>query len=237
MKLTEFIKTLEIAASVPSYYNNKFPYNCGYYDGEKYSFDCWNMIKSILGGWKSNGTVGSYVSPKDFPTGDCTGLDLLNQCSGISQDFAKLKKPGTYLYMRNHPHSGVYVGEHIIDGKTYNVIECTSAWDKKVLYSYVDEKGGRYQYKGGKKCYAWTDYGWLPYVEAESTAKPCQTREEFPEKLPYGEWYRVRLSWPDVSSQVGAFQYKANAIEKAKSKSKKTGKTYHIYVDGVEVDY
>jgi len=228
MKVTEFIKMLKTAASVPSYYNNKYPYNCGYFDGEKYSFDCWNLIKSILGGWQPTGVKGSFVSPVKFPTGDCTGLDLLNQCSGISQDFKKLMTPGTYLYMRNHPHSGVYIGDTCIDGKLYNVIECTAAWDKKVLYSYVDTNGGRYQYKGGKKCYAWTDYGWLPQVERAED--PCPAPEIFPEKLPYGEWYRVRKSWSDKASQIAAFQYKSNALNCAANHP-----GYYVYYEGMQV--
>ena len=97
MRVKDFIKTLETAVKVPNGYNNKFPGNCGYFDGEKYTFDCWNLIKSILGGWQPTGEKGSYVNPKNFPTGDCTGLDLLAKCSGISQDFKALKKPGTYL--------------------------------------------------------------------------------------------------------------------------------------------
>lgn len=70
MKLSEFISKLKLAHDVPNYYNNKFPYNCGYYDGSRFSFDCWNLIKAIIGGWTDNRTPGYYVSPKDFPTDD-----------------------------------------------------------------------------------------------------------------------------------------------------------------------
>lgn len=173
MTVKEFLDILETARTVPNYYNNKYPYNCGYYDGTRFSFDCWNLIKAILGGWHAEYTKGYYVSPKDFPTGDCTGEGLLRQCSNCSKDFSKLKTPGTYLYLSDHPHAGIYVGDRTIDGKTYNVIECTAAWDGGVQYSYVDKTGGRFQYKGGSKVYAWTDYGLLPYVDYKtSVAQP-----------------------------------------------------------------
>jgi len=173
MKINDFISKLKLAHDVPNYYNNKFPYNCGYYDGTRFSFDCWNLIKSILGGWTDNRTLGYYVSPKDFPTGDCDGYHLLMQCTDRSKDFSKLSKAGTYLYMSKPAHAGVYLGDFEYKGHICNVVECTSAWEHKVQYSYVDNKGNRYQYKGAKKNYAWTDFGILPYIEYEE--KPMTT--------------------------------------------------------------
>lgn len=174
MLLSEFISKLKLAHDVPNYYNNHFPKNCGYYDGSKFSFDCWNLIKAILGGWTDNRTVGYYVQPKDFPTGDVDGYHLLMQCTNRSKDFSKLKQPGTYLYLSTSPHAGVYVGDFQYQGETFNVVECTGAWEGKVQYTYVDEKGGRYLYKNGpKNQYSWTDYGLLPYVEYDTTPAPA----------------------------------------------------------------
>jgi len=165
MELLDFLDKLKLAHDVPNYYNNKFPYNCGYYDGKRFSFDCWNLIKAILGGWTDNRTPGYYVSPKDFPCGDCDGYHLLMQCTNRSKDFTQLKQPGTYLYLSTSPHAGVYVGDFQYQGETFNVVECTGAWASKVQYTYVDEKGGRYLYKNGpKNQYSWTDYGLLPWV-------------------------------------------------------------------------
>lgn len=173
MQLSEFISKLKLAHDVPNYYNNKFPYNCGYYDGKRFSFDCWNLIKAILGGWTDNRTVGYYVSPKDFPTGDVDGYHLLMQCTNRSKDFTQLKQAGTYLYISNSPHAGIYLGDFEYNGHICNVVECTGAWESKVQYTYVDEKGRRYQYKGGvKNSYSWTDYGLLPWVNYSGTEEP-----------------------------------------------------------------
>ena len=176
MKLSDFISKLKLAHDVPNYYCNKFPKNCGYYDGSRFSFDCWNLVKAILGGWTDNRTVGYYVSPKNFPTGDCDGYHLLMQCTNRSRDFSQLKQAGTYLYIsdRGHEHAGVYVGDFVVDGYTFNVVECTSDWASKVQYTYVNEKGERFLYKGGLKGRSWTDYGLLPWVEYNETIQPVK---------------------------------------------------------------
>ena len=181
MELNTFIAKLKLAHDVPNYYNNHFPYNCGYYDGSRFSFDCWNLVKAILGGWTDNRTKGYYVSPKDFPTGDVDGYHLLMQCTNRSKDFSQLKQPGTYLYLSTSPHAGVYIGDFQYQGETFNVVECTGAWESKVQYTYVDSKGGRYLYKNGpKNKYSWTDYGLLPYVNYNATPEPIPT------ETPYG---------------------------------------------------
>ena len=169
MKISDFIAKLKLAHDVPNTYRNKFPYNCGYYDGKRFSFDCWNLIKAILGGWTDNRTKGYYASPKDFPTGDCDGYHLLMQCNQRSKDFSQLCKAGTYLYIsdKGHEHAGIYVGDFQYQGETFNVVECTSDWASKVQYTYVDGKGQRFLYKGGRKGRSWTDWGILPYIEYE----------------------------------------------------------------------
>ncbi len=172
MTQQQFLDKLKLAHDVPNVYDNHFPRNCGYYDAGKgrFSFDCWNLIKSILGGWSDVRVDGYYVSPSSFPTGDCDGYHLLLQCTGISKDFSKICVPGTYLYLSNHPHAGVYIGDFTAeDGKVYNVVECTGAWEGKVLYSYVDSQGRRLRYKGSSsQAYSWTDYGlltkWIDYT-------------------------------------------------------------------------
>lgn len=201
MTQKEFLEKLELARTSPNYYNNKYPYNCGYYDGERFSFDCWNLIKAILGGWTNNKTKGYFVSPKDFPTGDCTGAGLLKQCTERSRDFSKLSIPGTYLYLEDHPHAGVYVGDRTVNGKVYNVIECTAAWTDGVLYSYVDKKGRRFEYKGGKQVYDWDEYGLLPYVEYEKLVKPEQPVQPMTSFKPF--MVRVRIATLNIRTGPG----------------------------------
>ena len=202
MKQSEFIAKLKLAHDVPNYYNNHFPKNCGYYDGQRFSFDCWNLIKAILGGWTDNRTVGYYVSPKDFPTGDIDGYHLLMKCYNRSKDFTQLKQAGTYLYISTSPHAGIYIGDFQYQGQTFNVVECTGAWASKVQYTYVNDRGERYLYKGGQKsAYSWTDYGLLPWVEYESTPTPNKT--EF-RGIDVSSWQGV-IDWKKVKASGISF--------------------------------
>lgn len=162
MTNNEYVEILKKLANSPTTYINKFPKNCGYFDGKKWSFDCWNLVKSIINGFNFDMTVGSYV--KGFKiTGDCDGATILKKCTTKSKDFTKISIPGTYLYMPGH--AGSYIGDTLVNGKWVNVVECTGAWTKNVLYSWVDTDGTRRRYKGGAKNGKWTDWGLMCYID------------------------------------------------------------------------
>ena len=186
MKSSEFLNMLKTAHDVPNYYSNKFPKNLGYYDGSRYSFDCWNLIKVVLSGWKPTGVKKSYIEPSQLVTGDVDGKTLLNRCTSRSKDFSKISVPGTYLYLASNPHSGIYIGDTVINGKTYNVIECMkNSWGNGVSYTYVDKDGSRRKYKGASgRSLVWSEYGLLtPYVEYDVQA-PVQPSKVDVSKYP-----------------------------------------------------
>lgn len=171
MNVSDFIEMLKVAHDVPNKYNNKPGYNLGYFDGKKYNFDCWNLIKVILAGWVPTGVAGSKTDPK--VTGDVDGATLLARCTQRSKDFSKISVPGTYLYLSSNPHAGIFIGEFQENGKIYNVIECTRnmyAGQDGVTYSYVGPDGSRSAWKGAPSRMKWTDYGLLtPYVNYGNT--------------------------------------------------------------------
>lgn len=183
MNSSDFLNMLKTAHDVPNCYNNKFPKNLGYYDGSKYSFDCWNLIKVVLSGWKPTGVKGSYIQPSKLVTGDIDGATLLKKCSSRSKDFTKLSVPGTYLYLASNPHSGIYIGDTVINGKIYNVIECTkNTWGNGVLYTYVDKDGTRRKFKGSTSTkLKWSEYGlltqWVTYDVQTPIEKPSQNSQ------------------------------------------------------------
>ena len=186
MKQLDFIKMLKTAHDVPNYYNNHYPKNLGYYDGQRFSFDCWNMIKVILSGWHPVYEVGYYVPTNQLVTGDISGYTMLTKCSDRSKDFSKIHVAGTYLYIYSSPHAGIYLGDFEYQGHIVNVVECTGAWQSKVQYTYVDENGGRYQWKGGQKNkYSWEEYGLLPWVEYDDKPIPEPTPEPQTEYIEY----------------------------------------------------
>lgn len=198
MKQSEFIRNFIALHDAPNCYKNRFPYNLGYYDGKKISTDCWNSIKIELSGYVPTYIEGYYFPVKKLVTGDVNGLQLLNMCHSRSKDFSKLKQQGTYLYLASDPHSGIYVGDFTLGGKTYNVIESTKNKTFNadgVTYTYVDKDGSRRRYKGGAKCLAWSEYGLFPssLLEYEDTPYP----------LPHDEPYTIEEFRTDVRNILG----------------------------------
>lgn len=193
MTSTELVQRLKVLANKKSYYKNKYPYNLclvnppssipsfmtynnsmschnlNPYESIAISADCVNLYKALLNGYDvSNRTIGYYQSSLSN-TGDCNEWGLISQCSDISSDFTKLKA-GVPRLLYKSGHIGGYIGEEVTrDGHVYNVIECTAAWQRGILYSYVDSKGRRYQYKDGSQNGAWTHHGlmtpWIQYVK------------------------------------------------------------------------
>ena len=195
MTSENFVEMLKVAHDVPNKYNNKPGYNLGYFDGKKYNFDCWNLIKVILAGWVPTGVPGSKTAPS--VTGDVDGKTLLARCTQKSKDFRLISVPGTYLYMSTNPHAGVFIGEFQDGGHVYNVIECTKgmyAGQDGVTYSYVDPSGVRMPWKGGTAKGKWTDYGLLtPYVSYNDI--PVPTPVEPPKK----NWLEKGDEGPEVA--------------------------------------
>lgn len=191
MKSKLFVEDLFNLLNMKTVYCNKPGFNLGYINknGVK-QFDCWNLHKALINGYNIDINVVGYTTPSLKVTGDVTGEQLLSTCTQRSKNFSEIKyyPAGTYLYMKNH--AGTYVGEFERDGHTYNVIECTASWEKKVLASWVDPDGTRRHYKGCKaKNGAWEEFGLLSkYLEypnddevPESVYAP--TEEDVPQTI------------------------------------------------------
>lgn len=170
-------KAIHIAKDLDTFYKSGWPYNLGYYwkDG-RYSWDCWNLTpKTLVWGWEEKKEVGYYCWEKGkYGLGDWGGTTILNACYDVSSDFSKLT-PGEFLLTPNGDHAGAYIGEYIINGKCYNVVECTTSWkENKVCFSYVTANGKRYHYKDGAAATAtpmeqaptsWGKHGKLPWLD------------------------------------------------------------------------
>lgn len=169
MTSDDFIKRAKVLASRRTYYKNKWPDNlCYVHTDGRTSADCVNLYKAILNGYDVYNQTPGYYQRTLTNTGDCTEARLMAQCSDVSTDFKKLKNgEPRLLYMKGH--IGAFIGSEIINGKEYNVIEATASWGGGILYSYVNEKGERYNHKGGSRNGKWTQNGlltkWVKYVE------------------------------------------------------------------------
>lgn len=221
MTSDEYVRRLKIIAARNTYYSNKYPNNlCYIHPDGRTSADCWNLIKAILNGYDVNKNVVGYYQKDLNNTGDVDGATLMKKCSGVSTDFTKLKNgEPRLLYMSGH--AGSFIGETVIDGKIYNVIECTGSWERKVLYSYVDSDGTRRHYKGATKNGKWLKHGkmtpWLNYTAQEEVAPVQPVQKNLDEKAlqVYNGKYGNE---PQRSQKLKAEGFTANEIKTIQKK-------------------
>ena len=168
-------KLIHIATELDTLYNNRFPYNLGYYNSNgKFSWDCWNLPKSIIWGWQEDRTVGYYCyQPGLYGLGDLTGSGILACCDDVSDDFSEVT-PGEFLLTAARDHAGIYVGEFTDrSGQPCNVVECTTSWnERRVIGSWVDPDGTRRNCKGGLISKAWDKHGKMPWIDYGSQPSP-----------------------------------------------------------------
>lgn len=165
---------LRIATEIDTEYNNTFPKNLGYYNlNKRFSWDCWNLPKSLIWGWKEERTVGYYAKP-DTTTGlgDWGGAKILSCCDEVSSDWGNVPV-GSFMLSTDASHAGIYIGEKIINSKCYNVVECTPKWSGGVQLSYVSNTGSRYPYKDGVRAsIGWGKHGKLPWIDYSAEPEP-----------------------------------------------------------------
>lgn len=176
MTKKEFIdKLLYCVYNLKTTYYNKLPYNCGYNHGKYYSYDCWCWIKVILWGWVPGYNTGSYLhAPGQNGVGDWTGEEIMRWCENVSADFTSIPQADLLLTLARD-HMGCYIGKHFWNGYEFNAVECTPQITNKTTgalimssgchLSYVDEKGNRFNHKGGQKVGVWAQHGTIPILE------------------------------------------------------------------------
>lgn len=158
MSSSEFVSYLKTILSRNTGYWSQWPYNVGYYDGNKIYFDCNNLGKSII--WSSGSIANNYTKGHHSPVNNNGGLGdwspaQLKQYGNITNtDFSTLV-PGEWLYMAGH------IGYYIGDGQ---VIECTTDFGANcVTQSQIDSSGRRNQ-NGGPYWRSWESHGKVPWI-------------------------------------------------------------------------
>lgn len=150
--------------------------------GDTFGFDCVNLIKALLWGWC--GDEKAEYGGVTYKSGGVLDIDegtMFSLCTEQSTDFSNIEV-GEAVWMQGH--IGIYVGDGM-------VVECTPAWDNGVQITACNRD------KTGFHRRDWTKHGKLPYVTYEA------------ELLVH--WYRVRKSWEDAASQIGAYKDLENA--------------------------
>lgn len=177
MKVNDFISKLKHIANLPTTYYSVSGGDWAKWNGSSWNFDCVILVKAILWGWCENKNHAhggaNYLSNG---VADDTADGLINRCSNISTDFTNITV-GELLYMGGHV--GVYIGNG-------EVIECTGAWERKVLYSKIDSNGRRS--RNGKQVGSWLKHGKLPYIDYNCEVVNKKTTIEIANEVIAGKW-------------------------------------------------
>lgn len=153
--------------------NYGWQYNLLTWYKDHWCADCIGFIKAVVNGWNADKSRNGGGMALDGYQ-DLTEAGLLATCSDRSKDFTKLTV-GEYLYMDGH--GGIYIGEKTVNGKQYNVAECTMSWGGGCLLSYVAQDGGRYNHRGGSYSCKWQEHGKLDrikYTDGGGGTQPSQ---------------------------------------------------------------
>lgn len=158
-------------------------------DGNTFGFDCCNLIKAVIWGWNGD-KYAPYGGAKYQSNGlpDINESGMLEKCTRVSTNFSKVEI-GEFLWMSGH--CGVYIGGGL-------AVECTPAWsgDVQITSAGCDIPGYHRR--------SWIKHGYMPWITYEEQ-KPAEK-----------QYYRVRKSWEDAASQLGAYEILDNAIKACK---------------------
>lgn len=170
-------RLLYIVYNLPTAYSNRVDgktyYNCGYRGMQSYMWDCWNWPKTVGWEWTPGYNVGSFLyAPGTNGIEDWNGRQILDRCDDVSKDF-KSVVPAEFLLTAAEDHAGTFIGKQIWNGYEFNVAECTPkivrngqlVMSAGCHLSYVDEKGNRFNHKGGVQVGSWAYHGKTPWVD------------------------------------------------------------------------
>ena len=132
---------------------------------DTFGFDCVNLIKAILWGWKGDKTK-TYGGAKYKTNGvpDVNADGMIKLCSGVTSDFSNIEV-GEAVWCKGH--IGVYIGDGL-------AVECTPAWKNKVQITAVKNIGT----KSGYNARQWTKHGKLPYIEYDVKKETKPVKKE-----------------------------------------------------------
>ena len=157
---------ITLARDRKSVYDNKYPYNCLYYDGTAWHTDCVHLHWALFNGKNINYLGQEFISNYCY-NGDITNEGMIEKCTSVSSNFNALKEgEPRILYLNGH--IGAYLGKNVIvNGAVYNVVEATGAFGRKIAFSWVDNDGTRRDKRGGNIYNRWTRHGlptrWVIY--------------------------------------------------------------------------
>ncbi len=153
-----------------------------------WSFDCVNLIKSVLWGWNADttqnlggavyGSNGVQDVNADGCIAVCKDVKSYNSSNGDSWEDIQL---GEAVWVKGH--IGVYVGEGL-------VIECTPSWKNKVQITGLGNNPFKKSYNGVSR--TWSKHGKLPWITYLSECPWTKTESGTVELK--GKTYKTHIS-------------------------------------------
>lgn len=159
-----------------------------------FGFDCVNLIKAILWGWKGDAKKsygGATYCSNGVPDTNADGM--INLCSDVSSSNWAAMKPGEAVWMPGH--IGVYIGNGL-------AVECTPAWKNCVQITAVGNIGA----KAGYPTRTWKKHGKMPYVEYDVE----QSKLPHIDSTDYSALMQVAVAKGDIAA-AAEFERKRNA--------------------------
>lgn len=156
-------------------------------------FDCAGLIKGVF--WNFPNTVYASNGLKDQ-----NDQKMWESCKDRSEDFSNIQI-GELVWMQGHV--GLYIG----NGKA---IECTGAWENKVLISAVSNIG----FIQGLHHRRWTGHGKLPFITYDATGVPNSQEKNTSEEKPVGNVYVVKAgdTFTKIANKYGMTNAQLKAL-------------------------
>ena len=123
-----------------------------------YGFDCCNLIKGILWGWRGDPAKtygGAAYASNGVP--DHGADTMIKDCTEVSATGWAAMLPGEAVWCSGH--IGIYIGDGL-------AVECTPMWQNKVQVTAVANIGK----KAGYNARTWTKHGKMPWVDYTGVA-------------------------------------------------------------------
>ena len=141
-----------------------------------FAFDCVNLTKGILWGWKGDKNAyhgGARYAGNAVP--DVSADGMIAKCKDVSATGWDKLVPGEGLWLPGH--WGMYIGDGL-------AVECTPAWKNGAQITAVLNIGS----KSGYNARRWKKHGKLPWAGRQHDQVSCrlQIRRRPPEKAGCG---------------------------------------------------
>lgn len=171
--------------------NYGWQYNVGKWENGYWHSDCLGFVHIMVNGFFGDrDQLGGGAEMNDFVLMSDEWTTLNKYCSKRGQFPVEELRPASLL--QNSGHVGLYIGDHVYNGQTYNTAECTLAFEKGWILTYTDlSTGKRYKHKGGIAAASgwnnWGEFDMVDYTEQTPEPEPEPTPEPEPIVSPFSD--------------------------------------------------